>query len=114
MFPCIARRYFDFRDELSTDNGLLLKGLCLIIPNTLKEEYLHHLHKGHLSIKKTQANAKEHLYWLGIDADISDYGKRCQECIKRSRQPEPLQPHDIPEGPWLKLAMDYLMAPHMF
>ena len=106
--PRIARRYFDFRDELTTDNGLLLKGPCLVIPNSLKEEYLHYLHEGHLSVRKTQDNAKEHLYWPGIDADISDYHKRCQECIKRSRMPkEPLQPHDIPEGPWLKLGMDY-------
>ena len=74
----------------------------------MKEEYLHRLHEGHLSVSKTQENAKEHLYWPGMDADISDYNKRCQECIKRSRMPkELLQPHDIPAGPWLKLGMDY-------
>ena len=106
--PRIARRYFNFRDELSTDNGLLLKGPCIVIPNALKEEYLHRLHEGHLSASKVKANAKEHLYWPGIEADIDDYGKRCQECIKRSRQPkESLQPHDIPAGPWRKIGMDY-------
>ena len=49
-----------------------------------------------------QENTKQHMYWTGIDADIEDYTKQCQECIKRS-----LQPHDIPEGPWRKLGMDY-------
>ena len=44
----------------------------------------------------------------GIDADIEDYTKLCQECIKRSQvAKEPLQPHDIPEGPWRKLGIDY-------
>ena len=106
--PHIARHYFDFRDELSTDEGLLLKGPCIVIPNVLKEEYLHRLHEGHLSASKVKENAKEHLYWPGIEADIDDYSKRCQECIKRSRQPkEPLQPHDIPAGPWRKIGMDY-------
>ena len=48
------------------------------------------------------------MYWTGIDADIEDYTKRCQECVKRSQVPkEPLQPHDIPEGPWRKLGIDY-------
>ena len=48
------------------------------------------------------------MYLTGIDADIEDYTKRCQECIKRSQVgKEPLQPHDIPEGPWIKLGMDY-------
>ena len=51
---------------------------------------------------------REHMYWIGINADIEDYTKRCQECIKRSQTAkEPLQPHDIPEGPWRKLGMDY-------
>ena len=87
---------------------MLLKGLRLIIPGELQEEYLSHLHKGHLSASKVQENAKQHMYWTGIDADIEDYTKRCQECIKRSQAAkEPLQPHDIPEGPWRKLGIDY-------
>ena len=106
--PHLARRYWDFRDELSTDDGMLLKGPRLIIPGELQEEYLSRLHEGHLSASKVQENAKQHMYWTGIDADIEDYTKRCQECIKRSQVPkEPLQPHDIPEGPWRKLGIDY-------
>ena len=106
--PHLARRYWDFRDELSTDDGLLLKGPRLVIPRELQEQYLHHLHKGHLSANKVQENAKQHMYWTGINADIEDYTKRCQECIKRSQvAKEPLQPHDIPEGPWRRLGMDY-------
>ena len=85
-----------------------LKGPRLIIPGELQEEYLSHLHKGHLSASKVQENAKQHMYWTGIDADIEDYTKRCQECIKRSQvAKEPFQPHDIPEDPWRKLGIDY-------
>ena len=106
--PRLARRYWDFRDELSTDDGMLLKGQRLIIPAELQEEYLSHLHEGHLSASKVQENAKQHMYWTVIDADIEDYTKQCQEYIKRSQvAKEPLQPHDIPEGPWRKLGIDY-------
>ena len=73
--PRLARRYWDFIDKLSTDDGMLLKGLRLIIPGELQEEYLSHLHKGHLSASKVQENAKQHMYWTGIDADIEDYTK---------------------------------------
>ena len=87
---------------------MLLKGPRLIISGELQEEYLSRLHEGHLSANKVQENAKQHMYWTGIDADIEDYTKRCQECIKRSQVPkEPLQPHDIPEGPWRKIGIDY-------
>ena len=87
---------------------MLLKGPRLIIPGELQEEYLSHLHEGHLSASKVQENAKQHMYWTGINADIEDYTKQCQECIKRSQvAKEPLQPHDIPEGPWRKFGIDY-------
>ena len=87
---------------------MLLKGPRLIIPGELQEEYLSYLHKGYLSASKVQENAKQHMYWTGIDVDIEDYTKQCQECIKRCQvAKEPLQPHDIPEGPWRKLGMDY-------
>ena len=98
--PRIARHYWDFRDELTTDDSLLLKEPSIVIPADLRETYLQCLHEGHLSTKKVQENAKHHVYWPGWQADIADFTMRCQECIKRSRPAkEPLQPHDIPEGP---------------
>ena len=75
--PHLARRYWDFRDELSTDDGMLLKGPRLIIPLELQEEYLSHLHEGYLSASKVQENAKQHMYWTGINVDIEDYTKQC-------------------------------------
>ena len=106
--PCLAWRYWDFRDKLSTDDGLLLKVPRLVIPGELQEKYLSCLHEGHLSANKVQENAKEHMYWTGINVEIEDYTKQCQECVKRSQvAKEPLQPHDIPEGPWRKLGIDF-------
>ena len=59
-------------------------------------------------MKKVQENARHHMYWPGIDVDILDYIKRCQICIKSSSTAnEPLQPQDIPDGPWQKIAIDF-------
>ena len=57
----MARAYWDFRDQLSTDEGLLLMGPCIAILSCLWEEYLEKLHHGHLSATKVQQNAHEHL-----------------------------------------------------
>ena len=106
--PRMARAYWDFRDQLSTDEGLLLMGPRIVIPSCLREEYLQRLHQGHLSATKVQQNAHQHLYWPGLDADIADYTRRCQECIRRSQPPkEPLQAHEVPQEPWERIAMDY-------
>ena len=79
--PRMARVYWDFRDQLSTDEGLLLMGPRIVSSSCLHEEYLQRLHQGHLSATKVQQNARQHLYWPGLDADIADYTRRCQECI---------------------------------
>ena len=106
--PNVAKYYWDFRDELSTDEGLLLKGPSLVIPAILRESYLQRLHEGHLSASKTLTNAKLHMFWPRMEAYIKDYRRRCQVCIKRSRPArEPPQPHKIPDGPWQKLGMDF-------
>ena len=95
-------------DQLSTDEGLLLMGPRIVILSCLHEEYLGRLHQGHLSAIKVQQNACQHLYWPGLDADIVDYTRRCQECIRQSQPPkEPLQAHDVPQEPWERIAMDY-------
>ena len=106
--PQMVRAYRDFRDQLSTDKGLLLMDPRIVIPSCLHEEYLERLHQGHLSATKVQQNAHQHLYWPGLDADIVDYIRRCQECIHWSLPPkEPLQAHDVPQEPWERIAMDY-------
>ena len=50
--PQMARAYWDFRDQLSTDEGLLLMGPRIVILSCLHEEYLERLHQGHLSATK--------------------------------------------------------------
>ena len=102
--PRMARAYWDLRDQLSTDEGLLLMGPRIAILSCLCEEYLGRLHQGHLSAMKVQQNACQHLYWPGLDADIADYTRRCQECICQSQPPkEPLQAHDVPQEPWERI-----------
>ena len=74
--PRMARRYWDFRDELSTDDGMLLKGLMLIILGELQEEYLSRLHEGHLSANKVQENAKQQdcsESWEALATDIFEF-----------------------------------------
>jgi len=69
----------------------------------LQDKYLADL----LSASKSVENARVHMYWPGIDGDIEDFCKRCQQCIIKSRLPkEPLKQYTVPPGPWKRLGMD--------
>ena len=48
------------------------------------------------------------VYWPSMEADITDYIKRCLTCIKSSNLPvEMLHPHEVPPGPWVKIGVDF-------
>ena len=67
--------YLPIRDELIVDNGVILKGLTVVVPNSLCKEYIHLLHKGHPGTDATKRRAKDMLYWpsmmLEIDCTIN-------------------------------------------
>ena len=107
--PHIAHQYWGTRDELSVENGLLIKGDRICIPPELYERMLHDLHEGHKGIEKMQHLAHDRIYWQGMDADITEYVKNCKICTKHKAMQavQPMIPRDIPEGPWQDLAADF-------
>ncbi|UYV83347.1 K02A2.6-like [Cordylochernes scorpioides] len=103
----LERSFYDVRDEIGEENGLLMRGLRVIIPSTMRKDVLNRIHAGHQGIKKCRARAKDHVWWPGIGQEIQDMVKTCEKCIEN--QPlkhETLIPNDFPERPWQKIGMD--------
>ena len=44
-----------YRDELVVIDCVILKGRCIIIPDSLKQQVLAQLHTNHMGIEKTKA-----------------------------------------------------------
>ena len=71
--------YFAIRGELIVDNGVILKGLRVVVPNSLPKEYIQLLHKGHPGTDTTKRRAKGHVVlalheavnWLYDDSLVS-------------------------------------------
>ena len=53
--PHVARHFWGTRDELSIDNGLLLKGTRVCIPPELPKRTLADLHGAHQGVNRMQA-----------------------------------------------------------
>ena len=109
--PCLVRHFWSLRDELPIEDGVLMKGNRVCIPPELHDRTLYDLHDSHQGIEKITYITRTNVYWPGIDADISDYVKRCTICTKYkvSQATQLMLPHNIPDSPWQELAADYFM-----
>ncbi|CAC5382854.1 unnamed protein product [Mytilus coruscus] len=54
--------YWNFRDEVSNVNGIILKREKIIIPASMRKNILNKLHEGHLGIEKTRKLARDSIF----------------------------------------------------
>ncbi len=108
--PPDLNEYWTFREDISVENGIVLKGHRIIIPKTLRQQMLNIIHQGHLGTEKCLLKAKDSVFWPGISKDINDLTTNCDTCLQHSKQQakEPLHPHNVPSYAWQKLGSDLL------
>lgn len=101
--------FWKYRDEFNVQNGLLLKGSRMFIPQEMRKEMLMKLHQGHLGIVKCRSRAKESVWWPGISEQIKSVVANCPTCREhRNNRSEPLMLSKLPDAPWEALSADLL------
>ena len=109
--PPVLQPFWTFREELIVEDGLILKGTRIIIPNKQCKAILKLIHEGHLGLNKCKLRAKETVYWPGLNEQLEDLVLNCELCLKYSTAKCKLEPslalgQEVPLHPWTKLAMD--------
>ena len=107
-FPEQLLEFWNFRQEISEEDGILYKSHRLVVPHIERLETPKVLHLGHYAVDKMQLRALKTAYWPGINKDILKHYQSCKTCIKhsKSQRQEPLQSHHTPELPWHTVATD--------
>ncbi|CAL8136112.1 unnamed protein product [Orchesella dallaii] len=100
--------YFTRRHELSTQQGVLLWGIRVVIPTSIRKKLLDSLHETHAGIVRMKAHARQYIWWPSIDNNIEVIAKSCVECCSSRADPPsaPLHPWQFPERPWQRLHVD--------
>ncbi|XP_046601433.1 uncharacterized protein K02A2.6-like [Neodiprion lecontei] len=106
--PATVRPYAQYKSELVIVDGLVFKNDCLVIPREMRNEIIDRIHYSHQGITKYQKIARESVFWPGISNQVKQKIGSCPICLKysNSQNRELLQPHEIPELPWNKIACD--------
>lgn len=101
--------YYDKKDVLTFEKGILMFGQRVVIPESLKQIVLQKLHFTHPGISAAKSLARATVWWPKCDFDIETFVKNCSHCQKHGpREPQtPLNLWNTPEKPWDRLHIDF-------
>ena len=76
--PPVVSPYFNMRDEMSVQDGLIFKGERVVVPKAARGELLRRIHNSHLGVNGCLNRARECLYWPGMTGDIKNHVSTCE------------------------------------
>ena len=97
--------FYQRRDQLSMDQGCLLWGTRVIVPEVLQACLLNELHYTHPGIVKMKLLARSYMWWPNLDQNIEDLVKSCRDCATQRSLP-PVAP--LHSWPWANQPMKRL------
>ena len=83
--PQVLHPYWTFCEELTIEDGLILKGTRIVIPHKKCEPILKQIHDNHLGLTKCKLHVKQSVYWPGLNDQLEQLVLNCQLCLKYSR-----------------------------
>ena len=102
--PSYVLPYFSYRDELTVQDGVILRGDRIVLPSSLRHDLKVKVHAGHHGIKSGLRCAVDLIPWPDIRAFVAS----CDTCATYcARQPgQPLLTHEVPSRRWKKVGMN--------
>lgn len=104
------RPYWSVRERLTVDqdDGMLVLGARIVVPQAIRRDIIKDLLEMHQGATKLRQSARHSLYWPGMDNDITNAAKTCDECVKSlpSHPPETLRSHEKDTRPFEQLHAD--------
>ena len=106
--PKNLHKYFADASTLTVEDGLILKGESLLVPDSKQEQVLRQLYDGHQGTIKTNLCVKNVVVWPGMTKDtekLINSGITGQQ-FQAKQCDTPLEKCPTPDHPWQTVASD--------
>ena len=96
-------------EELSVEDGCILWGARVVIPEKLSEKVLSELHVGHVGMSRMKLLSRGFVWWPGMDQDVERICGECEDCAFHQNNPNKagVHPWEVPSKPWERIHVDY-------
>ena len=109
LLPNALKQFWHMRDDLYVvDNVPMVDGKTLI-PTRLRSRVLEGLHMAHQGVNGMLSNARQRIFWPGLDAAIRQTRAQCKVCNETapSQKAEPMLISSPPDIPFQQVVMDF-------
>ena len=79
-------RFSRSREEYTVQEGIVFRGLRIVVPADLQNSVLRLLHRDHPGITKMVRLARQYCWWPNIDTDINAFIRGCHTCQINARK----------------------------
>ena len=106
--PKEIQQFWPYQHLLTQVQGLILKGVQIVIPRSLRKKMLARAHEGHQGIAKTKVLMRETMWWPGMSNEIEQMIAGCDvcACYRHQQCKEPQSSTPSPQLPWERVAVD--------
>ena len=101
--------YYEVFTDLTTIDGVILKGNQVIVPESLRAEVIGLAHEGHQYAEKTLNLLRQSCWFPKMRKDVLGYVGSCVPCLSAIPRvtPVPLQQNMLPDRAWQNLHADF-------
>ena len=106
--PPIVSLYFNMRDRISVQDGLIFRSERVVVPKTARGELRRRIHNSHLGVNGCFNRTCECPYkWPGMTSDINSHLSTYEACreYEPSQTKETLKSLQTPSRPWQYFAL---------
>lgn len=99
-----------FKPELHTAAGVLMRGDRLVVPETLQAQVVGCAHEGHPGMSVMKRRLRQKVWWPKMDYQVEKFVRSCNLCtlVSSVGPPEPMKRTKMPTKAWSEVAIDFL------
>ena len=113
-FPCNKKNlltdlheFWNHREALSIESGLITCGNRIIVPKEMRPEMLQYIHEGHQGKERCLLWARNTVFWPKMKYDVQELIERCIICQEHGKSQSIIgTTQELPPFPWHTLATD--------
>ena len=74
------QEFFNFREQLIVQDDIVYKGEKIVVPASLRPEYLKQIHQGHPGTEAMKNRVRDVFYWPSLSKDVDTLLSQCSVC----------------------------------